>query len=121
MSGRCWPTGTGASRVPPDQPDPHFGDVWLVTLADQQVPRLIVSSDMYHAARPDAVLAVVVDTPESPSYTRGLITEQLPDIGVAHLDLLTNVARSRLIRRLGHAAPERHDDIGRRVRNLIGP
>lgn len=100
----------------PDQLDPRFGDVWLVTLADQEIPRLIVSSDMYHAARPDSVLAVVVDTPASPSYFRGLITEHLPDIGVAQLDLLTNVARTRLIRRIGQAASERHSDIGRRVR-----
>ena len=29
----------------PDQPSPRFGDVWLATLADEQVPRMIVSSE----------------------------------------------------------------------------
>lgn len=103
--------------------EPCFGDVWLVELADGPEPRLVVSGDMYHSARPQSFLAVQVETPQHPSYVRGLVTEPVKletGDGVAHLNLITTISRSRLVRRIGRVPSDRNIDIGRRVQNLIG-
>lgn len=105
-------------------PEPSYGDVWLVTVAGHEVPRLIVSSDLYHAARPASVLTVHVDTPEHPSWGSGLVTAPVTvdgGSGTALLDLISTVSRGRLIRRAGQLDPEQHAGVGQLVRNLIGP
>jgi hypothetical protein len=50
-----------------------------------------------------------------------LVTESVPNVGVAELDRITSVPRGWLTEYVLSLPEDRHADVGRRVRNLIGP
>jgi mRNA-degrading endonuclease toxin of MazEF toxin-antitoxin module len=97
----------------------RFGQVW--ESPDEAIGTmryLIVSSDAYNAAFGDRrVIAVEID---SRAVFAGVYREPIIDAGTAYLDRLTWVARRQLVDLVGHLHPDRHDDVTRAVRDLIG-
>ena len=67
------------------------------------------------------MLAVPVRASDRPGSR--IVTEPVPDVGMAVLDRVTALPRSWLMGDEPVAAlhPDRYDDVGRRIRNLIGP
>lgn len=79
---------------------------------------LIVSADTYNEVFGDRrVITVEVD---SHAIYTGAYREPIPDAGTAHLDRLVWVARRSLLELVAHLHPERHNDVTRIVRDLIG-
>lgn len=101
---------------------PRFGEVWDVKGGVMgPEPWLIVSSDLYLELGEDNMLAVPVRITDRPGAR--VVTEPIPDLGTAVLDRITALPRSWLMGDDPVAAlhPDRHEDVGRRIRNLIGP
>jgi mRNA-degrading endonuclease toxin of MazEF toxin-antitoxin module len=108
----------------PDSPPrfvARFGDVWRLKAPGEPLgpPVLVVSSNLYLMA--DAELVVVVPVRGTTWMGPRLVTESVPSVGVAELDRITSVPRGWLVERVLSLPGDRHEDIGRRVRNLIGP
>ncbi len=100
----------------------RYGEVWEVKGGVMgPEPWLVVSSDLYLELSEDNVLAVPVRVTGQPGSR--VVTEPLPDIGVAVLDRVTALPRTWLIGSspVGELHPDRHAEVGRRIRNLIGP
>lgn len=104
---------------PPLPPAVRFGQVWESTReAIGPMRYLVVSSDAYNAAFGDRrVIAVEVD---SAGVYQGVYREPVVDGGTAHLDRLTWVATRRLVELVAELHPDRHADVTRTVRELIG-
>ncbi|HYZ54631.1 MAG TPA: hypothetical protein VE733_14175 [Streptosporangiaceae bacterium] len=107
--------------MPPSRP-PRFGEVWQIKGGVMgPEPYLIVSSDLYLELSEDNMLAVPVRVTGRPGSR--VVTEPIPDVGAAVLDRVTALPRTWLMgdSPVGELDPARRDDVGRRIRNLIGP
>jgi hypothetical protein len=101
---------------------PRFGDVWQVKGGVMgPEPYLIVSSDIYLDLTEDNTLAVPVRVTGRPGPR--VVTESIPDVGMAVLDRVTALPRGWLMgdAPVAELHADRRDDVGRRIRNLIGP
>ncbi len=79
---------------------------------------LIVSSDAYNTVFADRrVIAVEVD---SAAVYEGAYREPIVDAGTAHLDRLTWITTRRLIELVAALHPDRHVEVARTIRELIG-
>jgi hypothetical protein len=100
----------------------RFGQVWPVkggVMGPEQW--MLVSSDLYLELDVDNMHAVPVLAADSAGWR--VVTEHLPGIGVAVLDRVTALPRTWLIgsEPTGQLAEDRTEEVGRRIRNLIGP
>lgn len=101
-------------------PDPKFGDVWMFKGGVMgPEPWLVVSNDMYLELFEGHLLAVPVRTNQQPGPY--VVSEEIPGAGVAALDRVTSLPRDWRIEWIAALAPERREDVGRRIKNLIGP
>lgn len=101
---------------------PRLGDVWTIKGGVMgPEPWLIVSSDLYLELSEDNMLAVPIRDTTRPGSR--VVTEPIPDVGQAVLDRISAPPRSWLIGPdpLAQLHPDRHTQVGRRIRNLIGP
>jgi mRNA-degrading endonuclease toxin of MazEF toxin-antitoxin module len=101
---------------------PRFGDVWNIrggVLGPE--PWLIVSSDLYLELGADNMLAVPIRNIGQPGSR--VVTEVIPDVGQAVLDRISALPKSWITGDdpITTLHPDRHADVGRRIRNLIGP
>jgi hypothetical protein len=101
---------------------PRFSEVWDIrggVLGPE--PWLVVSSDLYLELGEDNMLAVPIRNIGQPGSR--VVTELIPDVGQAVLDRVSAIPRSWITGDDPIAAlhPDRHADVGRRIRNLIGP
>lgn len=98
-----------------------YGQVWTVGHpADDEVlspvPHLVISSDLYNESGLGAIMAEVdVHDMRAPE-----LHEPLPGVGTAMLDRLAWYPGSWLREHVGDLPSERHADVTRLVRNLIG-
>lgn len=101
---------------------PSFGEVWAIghpgedPQALPQVPHLVVSSDLYN----ESGLGTIVVEIDQFEMRAPEIHEPITGLGTAMLDRLAWYPQSWLRRHLGALAPERHHEVARLVRNLIG-
>lgn len=97
----------------------RFGQVWQSnpeTIGTMHY--LVVSSDDYNDFYGDRrVIAVEVD---SAAVYQGDYREPIIDVGTAHLDRLTWVARGHLLELVGQLHPDRHTAVATVIRGLIG-
>ncbi len=99
----------------------RYGQVWTVghpTEVDvlPPVPHLVISSDLYNDSGLGTIMAEVdVHDMRAPE-----LHEPLPGVGTAMLDRLAWYPGSWLREHVGDLPPERHADVARLVRNLIG-
>jgi mRNA-degrading endonuclease toxin of MazEF toxin-antitoxin module len=101
---------------------PRFGDVWNIKGGVMgPEPWLVISSDLYLELGEDNMLAVPVRDIRQPGSR--VVTEPIPDVGQAVLDRISALPKTWVTGDdpIAELHPDRHADVGRRIRNLIGP
>jgi mRNA-degrading endonuclease toxin of MazEF toxin-antitoxin module len=101
---------------------PRFGDVWNIKGGVMgPEPWLIVSSDLYLELGEDNMLAVPIREMSRPGSR--VVTEPIPDVGQAVLDRISALPRTWIVGDdpVTELHSARRADVGRRIRNLIGP
>ncbi|MGB6161162.1 MAG: type II toxin-antitoxin system PemK/MazF family toxin [Pseudonocardiaceae bacterium] len=101
---------------------PSFGQVWTTghpTHAEvlPSVPHLVVSSDLYN----ESGLGVIVVEIDSHEMRDPELHEPIPGIGTVMLDRLSWYPQNWLREHIGNLPDDRHTELGRLIRNLIGP
>jgi mRNA-degrading endonuclease toxin of MazEF toxin-antitoxin module len=100
----------------------RFGDVWTIKGGVMGSELwLIVSNDLYLELNEDNMLAVPIRDTNRPGSR--IVTEPIPDVGQAVLDRITALPRTWLMGEdpVTELHPDRRTEVGRRIRNLIGP
>ncbi|MBA3575362.1 MAG: type II toxin-antitoxin system PemK/MazF family toxin [Nocardioidaceae bacterium] len=100
---------------------PRYGEIWTVGHpADPEilprVPHLVISGDLYN----DAGLGAIVVEIDPNQLRAPELHQPIPGLGTAMLDRLAWYPQNWLREHVGELPDERHDEITRLVRNLIG-
>jgi hypothetical protein len=101
--------------------DLQFGHIATIEMLQATTRKvLVVSSNLsLREAAPRVLCAPIY--PVNPKGAVPLFTEPIAGIGVAVLDLLFSYPREHFLHHDGELDPSRHEDVGRRVRYLVGP
>lgn len=101
---------------------PSFGQVWTTGQGSHpevlpRVPHLVVSSDLYN----ESGLGVIVVEIDPHEMRDPQLHEPIPGIGTVMLDRVAWYPQSWLREHIGDLPSDRHEELGRLIRNLIGP
>lgn len=99
----------------------RYGQVWTIGTADRggvvpPVPHLVVSSDLYN----ECGLGVIAAEVFGGEMTNPDLHEPIPGVGSALLDVLAWYPTGWLVEHVGDLPADRHREVARLVRNLIG-
>ncbi len=103
-----------------EPPRARYGQVWTVGYATRPddpppVPYLVVSGDLYNESGLGVIGVEVL-----PGTGNRELAEPIPGLGMAQFDMLCWYPPAWLVEHVADLPEQRHADVARLVRNLIG-